>query len=365
MPAQESLAADRESLHDRHERLTRELYARDDALPGRYVYVLTTRCNLHCAFCPQSRRPAGRELDAGAWARVTDQLPPYARVTVTGGEPLLAPAFRPVMTLVGHRHDCNVISNGTLLTPELIDFLLSLPRLKVFSVSIDLPGNTNRDFTPERWERLAAMLTLFVRRRDALGSGVVLDVKTVVFPGNADRLHELHLLVCDALGCDTHAFQFLKGSPLQHAAVMSPLAATFDAAAAPVIDRFDLVARELERLRRHSRATGHKIFLHPKFADLDSPEPLPDLAFCLNAAGHDPSLYAPCMYPWSSAHINADGTVFPCQAIPVGDVSTQSLASIFSGDPLRRFRAVIRENGTTQGCNRCGWLRLRRPASEV
>lgn len=356
-----------ERLHDRHERMTRELYERGDGLPARYVFVLTIRCNLRCAFCPQSRQAAGPELESADWERVVDQLPDYARVTVTGGEPLLAPAFRSVMTQVGHRFDCNLISNGTLLTPENIDFLLSLPKFRLLSVSVDQPGNTNRDFTPARWERLVEMLKCFVGRRDALGSTAALDIKTVVYPGNAARLYELHVLANETLRCDTHAFQFLKGSPLQHAATMSPLEATFTPSEAPCIEPFTTVARELERIRRYSLDTGSRVFLHPKFADLASPAPWPEtlLAERLNASAHDPTRYEACMYPWSSVHINADGTLFPCQAIAMGNVRTQSLEAIVTGEPMRRFRDIIRQHGTTQGCNRCGWLRLRRQTTEA
>ena len=126
------------------------------------------------------------------------------------------------------------------------------------------------------------------------------------------------------------------------------------------------MVRELERIRRYSCDTGSRVFLHPKFADLAHPgAPLSDLAASLNVPDHDPARYAPCMYPWSSVHINADGTLFPCQAIALGNVRTASLAQILAGDPMRRFRAAIRRHGTLPACNRCGWLRLRCRENEV
>lgn len=354
-----------ESIHERHERLTRQLYADNEGLPARYVFVLTTRCNLRCSFCPQDKHPSARTLDASDWLNIAAQLPEYARVTITGGEPILSPVFREVMGWVGARFDCNVISNGTLLTPEIIDFLLSLPKFKVLSVSIDTKGNVNRDFPPARWDRLLQMLRLFVQRRDELGSQAALDVKTVVFNNNADKLFDLHTFMFEELGCDTHAFQFLKGSPLQHADTMYPLSDTFVASLAPVLEGFDVVTRQLEKVRLYSLETGSRVFMHPKFALFSSPMPLPDLSTYLNATYHDETLYEPCMFPWSSVHINEDGSLFPCQSIKVGNARTETLRHIVDGALMQEFRKIIREHGTTQACNRCGWLRLKNQKSEV
>ena len=113
-----------EEFHHRQERLTRQIFQSEDMLPSRYVYVLTNACNLKCDFCFQDKRPKEKNMKAIDWNALTDQLPEYARVTFTGGEPLLFKQFKEVFEHVARKHDCNVITNGMLLTEEVIDFML-------------------------------------------------------------------------------------------------------------------------------------------------------------------------------------------------------------------------------------------------
>ena len=51
----------------------------------------------------------------------------------------------------------------------------------------------------------------------------ILDSKTVVLDENAADLLEIHQYCIEDLKCDTHSFQFLKGSPIQHSGLMFKL----------------------------------------------------------------------------------------------------------------------------------------------
>ena len=71
------------------------------------------------------------------------QLPPYARVTFTGGEPLVFKGFDEVFHEVATKFECNMICNGLRLS-EKIDFLLYYEKFKVLSISVDSVNNTVR-----------------------------------------------------------------------------------------------------------------------------------------------------------------------------------------------------------------------------
>ena len=53
------------------------------------MYVLTNLCNLACDFCFQDRKKQKNAMTKDDWINLTNQLPEYARVTLTGGEPLV------------------------------------------------------------------------------------------------------------------------------------------------------------------------------------------------------------------------------------------------------------------------------------
>jgi len=198
----------------------------------------------------------------------------------------------------------------------------------------------------------------FKERRRAVGSGCVLEAKTVVVDENAGDLLDIHRYCVETLGFDHHSFQFLKGSALQHADVMSPLEEILKEIPAVVYSRFAAIQEQLEKVRRYNRQAGKIAFLHPKVASLVSDVPVPDVGF-LNSATHRKDLYHPCRFPWSSVHINVDGSLFPCMAISMGNVKTLSLREIMRSAEYRKLKKIIKAEGTVPGCNRCGWLRPR------
>ena len=96
--------------------------------------MLSGRCNLACAYCYQDRRRVRRSI---RWESVRAALDAALSrgfdafwVEFSGGEPLLEPDLmrRAVAYLEGHRGPCEVsyalTTNGTLLTRELLDFLV-------------------------------------------------------------------------------------------------------------------------------------------------------------------------------------------------------------------------------------------------
>jgi radical SAM protein with 4Fe4S-binding SPASM domain len=326
-------------------------------LPHRYVLVLTNLCNLRCSFCFQEKKKLKDALNTDEWISLIDQLPSYAWVTLTGGEPFMFKGFNEVFRRVTEKHGCNVISNGLMLDESKIDLLLSEKKFKVLSISVDDIGNTIRDVKPERWRYAESMMREFVKRRNERGAQTILDTKTVVLDDNAEQLFDIHRYCMETLQCDTHSFQFLKGSPIQHADFMFPMEAMFKETDAYVYEKFVIIQAQLERVRQYNLETGRKCFLHPKIADLNGSIPITDLDLSfLNRAKHEKSSFCQCKAPWESVHVNADGNLFPCMAIRMGNVRETPLKEIISGIAFREFKDTIRKEGTVPGCNRCGYL---------
>ncbi|MBI2549668.1 radical SAM protein [Candidatus Woesearchaeota archaeon] len=346
----------KEEFHDKHEAFTDKAYADGDLLPDRYVFVLTNLCNLRCSFCFQKKDPRKDAMTTEGWISLAKQLPEYARVTMTGGEPLAFRGFKEVFSYVAERFDCNMVSNGLLWKEELVDFVLSYPKFRVLSISIDNIGNTLRDVSPNQWKRAEEMMRYFVKKRDELNSGCVLEAKTVVLDDNAEDLLAIHKYCIEELGCDHHSFQFLKGSPIQHADFMFQFEDILKESHAVTYKKFDIIKQQLDLVRKYNLKTGKVAFSHPIIGSLMSENPLPNISY-LNESRHIKGNYMPCKFPWSSVHINVDGNLFPCMAVSMGNVKETPLRDIIFGEQFTRFKRLIRDEGTVEGCNRCGWLR--------
>ena len=346
----------RQEFHDKHELMTEKIYNTPGMLPDRYNFILTNLCNLKCSFCFQRKDLSEDRLQAGDWIHLAEQLPVHARVTLTGGEPLLFPGFKEVFSFVAERFSCNVITNGTLLTKEIIDFLLSFPNFRVLSVSIDTVKNTIRDIKPDQWQRAEEMMRYFRQKRDQVNPICVLEAKTIMLDENAKDLLEIHKYCMEEIGCDHHGFHFLKGAPIQHADYMFAFEDIYKSEEAYQYKYMDIIWKQLELIRQYNLRTGKISFLHPEIGSLLSEEEFPDIVF-MNEKHHNKEYFLPCKFPWSSVHINADGNLFPCMAVSMGNVKEQPLKDIINGEKFAKFRGVIKKEGTIAGCNRCGWIR--------
>ncbi|MBT3295624.1 MAG: radical SAM protein [Verrucomicrobia bacterium] len=353
-----------EHLHAKHEAMTNVIYATPGMLPNRYVFVVTNLCNLKCRFCFQARDKRADAMRLEDWLNVARQLPSYARVTLTGGEPLMFPGFKELFVHVAERFDCNMITNGLLLDEQTIDLLLEHPKFRVLSISMDGLNNKSRGVSEGQWQRVEAMLRYFVERKAATGSNCVLDIKALILDENAESLFELYRHCVEEIGCNSFAFQLLKGSSMQHADVMYPFDDIFKESPAPVYKNFPEILRQLKRVREYSLKTGTKAFLHPKVASLMSDADIGDIDY-INRRTFPQERFLPCRAPWSSIHINVDGDVFPCLAVPMGNVKTMPLEKIIHGEAFSRFKETIRERGEVAACNRCGWLKPAPPDATV
>jgi len=345
-------------FHKERLRWTDILHKTPGMLPRRYVFVLTNLCNLRCSFCFQEKERIEGSMTTEDWLRVVEQLPSYAAVTLTGGEPFMFEGFEEVFTAVVSRYPCNIISNGLLLTEDVIELLLAYDNFRVMSVSLDDIGNVVRGVKPKQWKKAEDMIRFFAELRNELQSNTLLDVKTVVLDQNVQSLLDVHRYCMETLRCDTHSFQFLKGSPMQHADFMFPMEDMFKTWEASLYEEWEVICRQMELIRQYNLKHNKTCYSHPKLFDLNSETPIQihHAAFA-NVKLFTKEHYYPCKAPWESVHINVDGNLFPCMAIKMGNVKNQSLKDIITGEMFSRFKEIICTEGIVGGCNRCGYLR--------
>jgi len=321
------------AYHEARIEFSNRIYNQPNMMPHRYVFILTNKCNLRCSFCFQEKKHIDGSLNADDWVKVVDQLPEYAHITITGGEPFLFKDFEKVFIKVTDRNTCNIISNGLLLTDHLIDLILSKPNFKVLSISVDNIANSIRGISLSQWGEVEYLMKSFTQKRDKLRLKTVLDSKTVVLDENADFLAEIHEYCMEKLSCDTHSFMFLKGAPIQYADNMHPLESMFVETNAYVYKKINVIAAQFEKVRQYNLRSQKKCFVHPKIVDLNGPRLIEktDLDI-INRPNHVQGDFLPCKAPWESVHINVDGSIFPCMAISMGNVNVLNLSDIVHGN---------------------------------
>ena len=95
-------------------------------------------------------------------------------------------------------------------------------------------------------------------------------------------------------------------------------------------------------IRDYNILNNQKAFLHPNIINLNSEKIINENEFSfLNNEDHEPTFYKKCLSPWTSVHINVDGNLFPCMAVPMGNVKEKNLKEIIFSEKFNKFKEEI------------------------
>ena len=176
-------------------------------------FELTARCNFDCKMCyvhlsAEEQRRRGRELTADEWLAIAETARSRGMLflLLTGGEPLIRPDFRYLLTeLKKMGLLVSVNSNGSLIDGDWLEFFRHEPP---FRFNITLYGGGN-----ETYERLCGhpafdKVTGNIRALKALGIDVKMNVSLT--PYNAADMEAIHAAAEEL------------GTPMQLATYMFP-----------------------------------------------------------------------------------------------------------------------------------------------
>ena len=346
------------AYYNRQSEYAKIAFDKDNIMPRRYVLVLTNLCNLSCTFCFQERKKRDDRMRTGDWLKFINQIPKNSRITLTGGDPFMAKDFEIIFSKVNENNETNMITNGLLLTNQKIEMLVNEINFKVLAVSIDTIGNVNRDVTKPQWEKLLQQLKQFVVLREKKDQKTALDMKTVILEENIDDLFEIHKFATQTLKADTHSFILLKGAAIQHSDLMFDFEQIDKETEAYQYKKFDNLVHQLNLIKEYDYKHDYRTYLHPNLLNFSDQKNFKkeDLIH-LNNKKHDPNHFSTCYAPWGCVYINVDGNLFPCMAVSMGNVKTTKLSDIIFSNKFMKFKNIIREKGTINGCNRCGYLK--------
>jgi MoaA/NifB/PqqE/SkfB family radical SAM enzyme len=341
-----------------HVGLLRGLLTGETACVGPFFVSidLTRRCNLTCLHCryhsclSEYPTPVAAPLENMDYAVLSGLL---AQLRACGtrdlifageGEPLLYPHFREAVAAAKAAGlHVNVITNGTLLTDDLIEYLID-QRLDLLTVSLwasspeeyaRLYPGTRRDVFGRVLEGLRRVTAVKARKGSRFPR---LRLHRPIGPDNYRGL-EAALAQAREAGCD----QFTV------APVHSLKAGTTAHRLLP--DQETWVCDTLHRMK----ATLRRASMEHNFG----------MSFDLYRLGEHVWETTACYVGWVHSRVRVDGTVFTCGRcdIPVGNLAERPFREIWNDAPYRAFRRAVSTQeglaGMTDHCRCCYCCHLR------
>ena len=326
--------------------------------PIRATIELTYNCNLHCKMCyQQSQRGKGNqriEMTKGEIKKIIDKMPPKTLITLTGGEPLIRKDALEIIEYAGRRHNCNIITNGTLIDQEKARRLVE-KNLTLIGVSIDGIGKNHDKIrrVEGAFKKAITGIQLIQKEKAKLGLKFpLIDIKTVILPENLSQLHQIYNLARE-LKVDFFTISILRSWATLLSPPVSKTAPEFAYRVSPKVDGdFDVNLLEEQLKMITSEESPVKLRFYPR-----------ELNWHLRdyyANKISPRDYLPCIFPWTSFFISPLGDVFPCLTLGVGNIKKQNLFKIWNGKKMRQFRLRLKKARVFFVCQGCCNLCLKK-----
>jgi len=342
-------------------RFEREKTGEAGRLPTGIVYEATMRCNLTCEFCY-----VGDLLNIeGEWRQ---ELPMDVlrrafpsqdglQVSLTGGEIFMRKDILEVMDVFQEKgYTCGYLTtNGTIINDERSEALADLAArgfLKHISVSIDGPGDVHDTARGVKgtFERTSAGLTRLQAAAKRRGAPLRVSINTTVAHESLDVLDQM-VDVAESLGVDAIGLNHLMFSTPEEVDQTIRLLGTDDPKVISTFVTSDpgldaaRVQTQVDALAAKCRARGVRFDMRPKvrtpiLRDYYTPgTPL---------AGR-------CLYPFLYARVSFSGKAYFCPFIrlEVGDLTTQSLEEVWTGDRYVALRKKLVHEKLFPVCRRC------------
>jgi radical SAM protein with 4Fe4S-binding SPASM domain len=159
--------------------------------PAKIQIQTINRCNYGCPMCPYpevTAREAQVRLDGDLFRRLIGEVRDAGRrvrlCLMLQNEPLLDRRFRDFLDEAHRAEDAiasiSTVTNGSVLTPELLDALMSYER---FFLTVSVNSNDRERYLRihgrDLWERVHGLLSGWRGRRDRVRVSYVLDAESV------------------------------------------------------------------------------------------------------------------------------------------------------------------------------------------
>ncbi|MFH1465004.1 MAG: radical SAM protein [Pseudomonadota bacterium] len=337
-------------------RAARRLPATHAPLPRVGYLLLTRRCNLACAMCFLKAHaggpPSAPELTGSEWVALIRGLPRPALLSLTGGEPLLHPAFHDIFQAAAARGPVVLETNATRLDAAEARWLLDHSPLRpaaglaVLSVSIHGPPAVHDRLVGRAgaFAEAAAGVQHVARLRGRRGFPRI-ALRAVVQPETLAGLTALPALARQ-MGADELVLSVHGSAP----DVMDPAQpSSCGSASLPTPIAPEELAPILEQVLASPEVP---VQINP---DGPQPEIVGLYRGIWDPAAHD------CLFPWMRFIVSAQGDLGVCPHVWVGSLRERSFRQVWNGEAAARHRRFLRAAGelppACAGC--CSRMRRR------
>ncbi|MDT8440771.1 MAG: SynChlorMet cassette radical SAM/SPASM protein ScmE [Desulfuromonadales bacterium] len=311
---------------------------------------ITSRCNLACTYCYFLDNPGVvyADLPTAAWLDLFDEFAAcrVLHLSFCGGEPLWRDDFAELVDgVVARQMRFDLLTNGSLLTPELARHLRASRRCDMVQVSLDGSHAASHETLRSRGSFAPALAAIELLQSLQLP----VTVRVTIHPGNIEDLPDLARLLLDDLGLPS--FSTNAASPLGDRDKYPPTALL---GAAQRLRAMQLLA-ELDRrypgriLANAGPLAEWKTF-HAMEAARLAGQPIP---------GRGRLVGCGCVFDRMA--VRADGAYTPCVMLPqcvLGQAGQESLVDVWqNADLLQRMRQRVDiPLSRFAECHGCPWL---------
>ncbi len=293
------------------------------------------------------------ELSFDELKNLIDQTPFYSLITLTGGEPLLKKGFKKILKYILSKRRVNIITNGTLIDDEYIDIFTGGKNLLLVGISIDGLGEVHDKIRGVRGtfnKTVDNISMLLEAKRSKKRKFPLIDIKTVLDPNNLEILDKMYNF-CNKLGVDFFTISLPKLSDMQFNPVLQN-DFTEEIFRKPE-EKYNLDLDFLEKQLRKITSTngGVKIRYYPGFKNIKS------LISYAKGDRKMRDIFLPCYEPWSGVSITANGDVYPCLSLKMGNIKEKSFKEIWNSEKYRIFRNRLKANKLFDSCEGCCYLK--------
>lgn len=333
----------------------------EKAPPFRIDVHPTNRCNLRCLSCPERERRWAREireLSAEQLLRIIDEgasLGVKEWQISGGGEPLIRGdvTLKMMAKIKSYGMRGALITNGTLITPEIVMFLINIKWENVV-ISLDGPNAEINDYLRPpsgTFKKVLKTLKLFKRFKKVYQTELpFIDIYCVLSKININYTFEMVKIAIDN-GCKTLIFEPVKNfSGLCDNLMLEKV--DYQKAKAQM-------AKAIELAEANNLVTNLKFLMEQGLINISGhADSFLNSMFPVSSKNNGHLFFnLPCYEPWYRMVVYVNGFIAPCCVVSgVADFKNKHLRDIWFGEEFERVRDAISKNQFLPECKNCGYI---------